>query len=105
MSTENPNVHKEEEMNYPLPDWAVDRVSQGFPASSQLLTRDGRKTGNAYLWEWTKSHYQTCDVAVVVTDAGNIMRLTQNELTELFHEPWYTMRPLRSHTEAMEQSA
>lgn len=44
-----------------------------------LYTRDGRKTGNAICrsFNWERP-------IVCVTDYGNIMRLTYQELTELF---------------------
>jgi hypothetical protein len=79
-----------------LPDWASARANGNWFPSAQLSTKDGRTTGNGVLMWWTISH--GLPVAVVVTDAGNVIFVNYNELQELFYPPEYLMRePLYAH--------
>lgn len=77
----------------PLPEWAVRRATGDyFEQCAALPTRDGRRTGNATVISVDNG------VALVRTDAGNEMRLTQNELEELFWPPVFVQaRPVQDH--------
>jgi hypothetical protein len=69
-----------------MPDWAVARSRGDYMGLGvQLPTRDGRKTGNAHVIdnEWRGN----LQIAVVLTDAGHVMRLARSQLMTLFHPP------------------
>lgn len=77
----------------PLPPWA-DGLAQGYTDLGALLpTRDGRRVGNATLIERVPTNFNG-DVysCRIVTDRGNFLLLTPNELEELFWPPTYTKR-------------
>lgn len=79
-----------------LPDWASAPAEGNFFPSAQLCTRDGRVTGNAVLMWWTI--VSGMPSAVVSTDAGNVIILTQAELEDMFYAPKFLMRePLYAH--------
>jgi len=82
-----------EYLGYPIPNWAVG-LSEGnyMEAGAQLCTRDGKKTGNAYVHKITE-HKKLGQLATVVTDVGNIMQLTLPELVNMFYPPQYVMAP------------
>lgn len=61
-----------------------------------LATRNGRHIGNAVVTGKKGPYTQ------IVTDAGNILNLTRNELNELFHPPQYLMMHLlEAHLRAL----
>lgn len=79
-----------------LPDWASAPAEGNFFPSAQLCTRDGRVTGNAVLMWWTI--VTGMPAAVVATDAGNVIIVTQAELEDMFYAPEFLMRePLYAH--------
>lgn len=84
-----------------LPPWASSRATGGYTdLMASLPTKDGRLTGNAVI-VWRGTRYGI-DVTQVVTDAGNSLYLTDNELVELFHPPVYVMASLLpAHREAL----
>lgn len=74
--------------DYPIPHWAINNCDGTYVLGAQLPTRDGRRCGNAHIIHiepaiWDKS----VSVHTVLTDAGNEMRLTADEINELFHPP------------------
>ena len=78
--------------DYPLPEWAEARSDGNYmELGAQLATRDGRKTGNAYV-DRVEHHDSLGQLAVVVTDMGNTFRMTIRELEEAFYPPSYVMR-------------
>lgn len=81
-----------EHENFPLPDW-VERRSDGtyMELGAQLTTRDGRRTGNAYV-DSIEAHPSLGQLAVVNTDMGNTFRMTATELEDAFYPPAYVMR-------------
>lgn len=90
---------------FALPEWASDRTDGDYThPNAALPTKDGRRTGNAVLiglsdrqWENTAVTYK------IVTDAGNILRVNENELKELFNPPEFIMRTLLpAHIKALE---
>lgn len=79
-----------------LLDWASAPAEGNFFPSAQLCTRDGRVTGNAVLMWWTI--VSGMPAAVVATDAGNVIIVTQAELEDMFYAPEFLMRePLYAH--------
>ncbi len=93
-------------MNYDeyLPVWAKDRAHGEFVEHAALWTKDGRRTGNAYLAYWYDKPFQGQNyrVAKVVTDAGTILNMSARELEELYHPPIYTMlNPLPAVADAL----
>lgn len=77
------------------PTWAV-KFSNGVEVGSQLATRDGRVCGNAVVLgidiEGTAALMTR--VWEVGTDAGNVLRLTNYEIDEMFYPPVFCMEPL-----------
>lgn len=91
-----------------LPPWAKEKVgSQGsLTPFASLPTRDGRRCGNAVMIGPEIRTYQGKDHLFhkVVTDAGTVMRLTENELNELFYPAEWVMEfLLTTHNEALEE--
>lgn len=75
----------------PLPEWAEQKsMGKYMQVRAQLLTRDGRKCGNAVVVEVLKGE----EFARVLTDSGNVMTLNLQEMVSLFYEPKYIMKPL-----------
>tara|TARA_R110000823_G_scaffold7901_1_gene28487 strand:- start:1504 stop:1839 length:336 start_codon:yes stop_codon:yes gene_type:complete len=78
-----------------IPEWAEAKIDNkmwnGYRAiRGQLSTKDGRRTGNAVVVSHETRH--GIFVTRVITDAGNCMYLTNNEIVELFYEPRYVMK-------------
>ena len=76
-----------------LPYWA-EKLSSGsyMEDGAQLSTRDGRRIGNAVIILIYNHYGLKEEVAVCITDAGNVLRLTNNELKEIFYPPKYIMK-------------
>lgn len=79
---------------YYLPHWASDSLDGEWVQYAQISTRDGRRMGNAVIlavdtvkWGDTK-----VDLHTIITDFGNVLRLTEGELAEHFHPPKWKMR-------------
>lgn len=68
-----------------LPDWAIG-LTDRYCVGAQLSTRDGRMVGNAVI---AFNHFPCPSPWEVVTDAGNTMRLDEDELNELYWPPKY----------------
>jgi len=77
---------------YPIPDWAMTSCNGGYVLGAQLPTRDGRRCGNAHIIHIEPARWdETVLIHTVLTDAGNTMKLTLNELGELFYPPmWFS---------------
>ena len=79
-----------------MPKWAIRKSNTTFldlsysEIGAQLLTRDGRKTGNAFV-NSLKMHKHVDMFVEIVTDAGSKVTLTIGELKELFYPPEYIM--------------
>jgi hypothetical protein len=79
----NFDAHFEE----PLPEWAFQAVPEGSIHIMQgALTRDGRRTGNAVITDIAL--YIDCVRITVVTETGNIIRLSALE----FNDQYWTGR-------------
>ena len=80
-----------EDLDDLLPHWAYRRSDGTYmEIGAQLATRDGRRTGNAYVDDIVP-HAELGQMAVVVTDMGNSFRMTLAELMEAFYPPQYVM--------------
>ena len=80
------------EVNSSLPDWAAKRCVDGDPIErmTQLCTRNGQVTGNATIFDIVS--HRGDSLFYVITDAMNVMKLTFNEMVEMFHPPLYIMK-------------
>lgn len=76
-----------------MPEWAIG-LTDGLYTDihAQLPTKDGWRTGNAV--SLGTEEKKGILYIKIVTDAGNILFLTQNEVEELFHPPRYIMASL-----------
>ena len=85
-----------------LPPWARCLANEDYTLPNAALpTRDGRRTGNAVNVGGIIS-LNPDPTFLVVTDAGNLIRCTLNEMKELFHPPQYVMENLLpAHKEAL----
>lgn len=79
-----------DQIDFPLPEWAIARTSLLTTIGAQLRTKDGRRCGNAVTVEFPIESHGLI-LAKVITDAGSEMLLTENELGELFYQPEYVM--------------
>ncbi|AID16862.1 hypothetical protein vBDshPR2C_47 [Dinoroseobacter phage vBDshPR2C] len=85
-----------------LPHWAKGLAHGDYTLPNAALpTRDGRATGNAVTVGGVTS-LNPDPTFLVVTDAGNLIRCTLNEMKELFYPPEYVMEDLLpAHKEAL----
>ncbi|MBL1322134.1 MAG: hypothetical protein COA63_013915 [Methylophaga sp.] len=86
-----------EPIEEPLPSHIQRKsTSNRIEVMSQLITRDGNKTGNAVIFEVI---YDTNTGAgfLAITDAGNIITLTPGSLNDMFYPPEYVMNTLPNH--------
>lgn len=78
----------------PLPPWALRRATGDYLELGAVLpTRDGRQHGNATVLRVDARDGAPGVVAIVVTDAGNEMRMTVPEVEEAFWPPTLVRRP------------
>lgn len=83
-----------DEMNTLLPPWATGVYTGNLSRGTQLSTKDGRRVGNAVVVDdgsWSGGLFQQWFFYVVVTDFGNKLELTAQEIEEMFHEPKWLM--------------
>jgi hypothetical protein len=80
--------------DYPLPEWAAKRWEGEYELATQLCTRDGRRMGNAFLYDIETKEFEGVPYVLyhILTDMGSLIRMTENELKEVFHEPTYVGR-------------
>lgn len=79
-----------DQVDFPIPEWAIGRTSLPTIIGAQLRTKDGRKCGNAVTVDFPVLVHGLI-LAKVVTDAGTEMLLTENEIGELFYPPEFVM--------------
>lgn len=80
-----------------LPEWAAERCYSNYVRGAQLCTRDGRRCGNAHIIDIRTYPYPDSPedapkehtYYLLLTDAGNRMELTREELDSLFFPPEY----------------
>ncbi len=82
-------------MNYDelLPFWA-EKLSDGnyMEVGAQLCTKDGRSFGNAKVIGLGIIPHVQIPVAIIQTEAGNEVKLTEKELMQYFYEPKYIFK-------------
>ena len=92
--TMSPTISGEDDILEPsfdyLPEWAERKVAPGedgyvYP-HAQLMTRDGRRSGNAVIARFEASN------VVVLTDMGNEMVMNREELEDQFYPPVYIVK-------------
>jgi len=69
-----------------MPHWAVG-ITTGICVGAQLLTKDGRHTGNAVVTGRGLTLSTGVRTWAVLTDAGNSLVLCDEEIKQLFHDP------------------
>jgi len=69
-----------------IPNWATKAINGELEIGAQLPTRDGRQIGNAYIIRTILSADMEM-FYLVLTDAGNQVFFTAQEINELFHPP------------------
>ncbi|PHR58751.1 MAG: hypothetical protein COA47_10110 [Robiginitomaculum sp.] len=73
-----------------LPPWAASKGKYPYMTLlAQLSTKDGRTCGNAVVVAIAPEREGISAHAIVLTDAGNLMNLTPNEMEEYFHPVEY----------------
>lgn len=78
-----------EELDSLQPPWSTGiNKARNLAVGAQLCTRNGERTGNACLVAFDHDKY-----AVVITDIGTKMKLTRNEIHELFTVGRWYMNP------------
>lgn len=66
-----------------LPKWAIGLSNGELQLGVQLCTKDGRRVGNGFVVDiWDIERFQ---LYIVMTDAGNTMLLTVEEINEYYH--------------------
>lgn len=72
------------EHEMPMPEWASGlNKKQELDLKTQLCTKDGRKTGNARIVMVTRQKGEK-PTYTAITDRGNLMNLSEEEIHELF---------------------
>ena len=67
----------------PLPEWASGfNYAKEIMVGTQLLTKDGRKTGNAYI---IRRYINSQDIWLILTDAGNTFIMNELEIEKQFY--------------------
>lgn len=71
-----------------IPGWAI-RMAQpeALELGAQLATKDGRRFGNAHIIAIEPGKHTEDLLYTVLTDAGNIMRMSAAEIHNGFHPP------------------
>ena len=91
---------------FEMPEWAKAKAEGDYTLPNAALpTRDGRRTGNAVTIGLSDRQWKDCDTTyMVITDAGNILRVTENEMKFYFHPPEYVMTDLLpAHINALKE--
>lgn len=80
----------------PLPDWALglNQVKE-LEVGTQLLTKDGRRVGNARIEAILKTDEPM--IYLVRTDIGNTLTPNTSEIHELFYIGDYFIKNQREH--------
>lgn len=72
-----------------LPEWAIAKNPHHYLVpGAQLLTKDGRRTGNAHVIMVVEKFYTDGEKTVIfeaLTDAGNKINLTAGEIHSMFY--------------------
>lgn len=96
----------DKQLNYVLlPQWASGLAEGDYTKQyAALPTRDGRRIGNAVNAYSETRHGHLC--YCVITDVGNILWCSENEMKELFYPPKFVMLSLLPvHNRALIEAA
>lgn len=88
--------YEEQYLREVLPDWAECYDPTGtVELNRQLCTKDGRRIGNAFVTKGAGIIPSIVAIQAweVVTDAGNVLKLTTDEINELFYIGHYIAKP------------
>lgn len=87
-------VDKDIDDPYPLPAWADKFLGGHIEKYAQLSTRDGRLTGNGVVVEVMEETFAdvTLVMYAVLTDFGNVIRVSQAQVERQFYPPVWRMR-------------
>ena len=79
--------------DHPLPDWAtgINKNKEWMLIGAQLCTKDGRELDNAYIDAITYNVRLKQNIAICITDIGNVLEFTEGELRGLFFRPFFIM--------------
>lgn len=71
---------------FSLPYWAESKLRGEWVQFAQLQTRDGRRMGNAVILavETVEWDGQPVELHTIITDFGNVLKLTERELMGQF---------------------
>lgn len=73
-----------------LPEWAISRAHGELVAGAQLPTMDGRRMGNAHIIKIAPGIKGVPSLNyLILTDAGNTMVMSENEIRAQFYPPEY----------------
>jgi hypothetical protein len=80
-----------------LPYWADAKLEGEWVQFAQLQTRDGRRMGNAVILAVDTELWRDkeVDLHIIITDFGNVLRLTAGELETQFFPPKWRMKANR----------
>jgi len=80
-----------------LPQWAIGKNgAKELVPGAQLLTKDGRRVGNAYIIHAHLKDYggaEKFEVFCCITDMGHLLQVTRSEIDELFYVGDYLADP------------
>lgn len=99
-------ITQEEIDAFEMPEWAKAKAEGDYTLPNAALpTKDGRRVGNSVTIGLSDRQWpEMATIYKVVTDAGNILRLTENEMKSYFHPPKYVMTNLLpAHIKALEE--
>lgn len=91
---------------FELPDWASKRAEGDYTLpNASLPTRDGRVSGNAVMIGISNRQYgRTEMIYTVITDSGNVLYYTENELKYAYYPPkWVMTNLLPAHIKALQE--
>lgn len=82
-----------EPMEELLPEWATGHATEAFEVGSQMRTRDGRRHGNAVVVAMDGDPGFSKVRITVITDYGNKVVYSPDEMVSGFHPPKWVMDP------------
>lgn len=87
-------VVKESSEHFLLPHWADKNLNGEIEVFAQLSTKDGRRTGNGIIMTMAEGEYFGVPIIMyaVLTDFGNVIFVTREELLAMFHPPVFRMK-------------
>lgn len=80
----------EDHFDEPLPHWAIRKSTGELEVGLQLFTKDGRRTGNAFISstetiKFARPRGETYVLWECMSDMGNTFKLGEEEVHNQFH--------------------